>query len=78
MTTPTTTLDVAARLKGRRFVVFGGTGFLGKVWLSFLLARFPEIGRIYLVVRPKGNSSAQERFDRDILGSEVFAPLRER
>ncbi len=38
---------------GKSFVVVGGTGFLGKVWLSLFLHRFPEVAHLYLMVRPK-------------------------
>ena len=65
-------------LAGRRFVVVGGTGFLGKVWLSMLLHRFPELSHVYLMVRAKGDQSPEERFLAEILPSEVFEPLRER
>ncbi|MFZ5895650.1 MAG: AMP-binding protein [Myxococcota bacterium] len=71
-------LDLTRLFANKTLVVVGGTGFLGKVWLSFILTRFPELGRIYLVVRPKGGCTAEQRFERDVLGSEVFAPLRER
>lgn len=63
-------------LSGKNLVVVGGTGFLGKVWLALVLTRFPEIGHIYLVVRPKEGQDVEERFVSRILGSEVFAPLR--
>jgi long-chain acyl-CoA synthetase len=63
---------------GRRFVVVGGTGFLGKVWVSMLLHRFPEIAHLYLLVRPKEGQSAEERFWSQIATSAVFDPLRER
>src|SRR5436189_2332156 len=63
-------------LAGRRLVVVGGTGFLGKVWLGMLLYRFPEIGRLYLVVRPKKEQTAEERFWSHIASSPVFDPLR--
>lgn len=63
-------------LSGKNLVVVGGTGFLGKVWLSLVLTRFPEIGHIYLVVRPKEGQDASERFFSRILGSEVFSALR--
>ena len=35
-------LELGRLLADKTLVVVGGTGFLGKVWLSFLLARFPE------------------------------------
>lgn len=64
-------------LRGKNLVVVGGTGFLGKVWLSLLLTRFPELGHIYLVVRPKEGQGVHQRFLEKIIGSEVFHPLRE-
>jgi len=35
-------LDLRKQLDGARLLVMGGTGFLGKVWLSMLLHHFPE------------------------------------
>ncbi|RME25904.1 MAG: hypothetical protein D6798_07830, partial [Deltaproteobacteria bacterium] len=77
-------LDVRARLSGARLLVMGGTGFLGKVLVSLLLDRFPDIGHIYLVVRPRKDGDgrvrlgSEERFRREILTSPVFDPLRRR
>jgi long-chain acyl-CoA synthetase len=65
-------------LKGRRFVVVGGTGFLGKVWIAMLLDRFPDIEHMHLLVRPKGDQSPEERFWAQIATSPVFDPLREK
>ncbi len=63
---------------GKRFIVVGGTGFLGKVWISMFLHRFPEIDHLYLMVRPKGAQTPEERFWAEIAPSHVFDPLRER
>jgi len=63
---------------GKKLVVVGGTGFLGKVWVSMFLHRFPEIGHVYLLVRPKGDQTPEERFYAEVIPSEVFDPLRER
>src|SRR5690606_17134728 len=63
---------------GKRFVVVGGTGFLGKVWVSMFLHRFPELDHVYLMVRPKGDQSPDARFWAEIASSPVFDPLRER
>jgi long-chain acyl-CoA synthetase len=63
-------------LRGKKIVVFGGTGFLGKVWLSLLLTRFPEIDHIFLVVRPKAGQGVSERFWDKVVGAEVFDPLK--
>ena len=46
-------LDVRQQVAGTRLLVFGGTGFLGKVWLCALLYHFPEVAHVYLVVRPR-------------------------
>jgi len=61
--------------RGRKLVIIGGTGFLGKVFWSFLLHRYPMISRIYLLVRPKAGQTAEERFWKDIATSEVLRPL---
>ena len=63
-------------LKGRRILLTGATGFLGKVFLAILLRWHPEIERVYLLIRGDRRSSVG-RFRREILDSPVFAPLRE-
>src|SRR5207237_1139936 len=70
-------LDVAATLKGKRILFIGATGFVGKVALSMLLRRYPDIGKMYVLVRPGAGSSAEDRFFRKVAGSPVFDPLRE-
>ncbi len=75
MSTP---LDLKATLTGSRLLVVGGTGFLGKVWLSMLLHGFGEqIEHVYLVVRPKGGLDPEARFWAEIAPSGAFDPLRE-
>ena len=77
-------LNVAEQLKGKKILLYGGTGFLGKVWLSLLLDRFPEVGHIYMIVRSRRNSdggirlSSETRFWTEIATSGAFNPLRER
>ncbi len=63
-------------LKGRRILLTGATGFLGKVFLAILLRWHPEIERMYLLIRGDRRSSVG-RFRREILDSPVFGPLRE-
>ena len=74
-------LDVLA-LSQKHFLLYGGTGFLGKVFLSLLLTHFPDLGGIYLVVRArrdrKGNikTSSESRFLQDIVTSQALDPVR--
>jgi long-chain acyl-CoA synthetase len=69
-------LDVTATLKGKKLVIIGGTGFLGKVLVGMLLKRFPEIGHIYLMVRGKGKMTPKERFEQEVWATPCFDPLR--
>jgi long-chain acyl-CoA synthetase len=70
------TLDVSGILDGARLVVIGGTGFLGKIFWSMLLDRYPNVGRIFLVVRPKNGASPSDRFWGEVAGTEPVAPLK--
>ena len=77
------TLSVAKNLSGLRILLIGGTGFLGKVWLSLVLKRFPDIGHIYLIVRSRQRSdgtirqSHELRFWSEVATSPALNPLRE-
>lgn len=74
--TPIPTLDVRAQLEGARLLVLGGTGFLGKIFWVLMLARYPEVGRIYLLVRKSKTKTSEERFWTEIATSEALDPLR--
>ena len=63
---------------GRRILLLGGTGFLGKVTLSMLLHRFPNIGRVYMMVRAPSAAESESRFWSSIIAAPPFDPLRER
>src|SRR5262245_19512759 len=64
--------------RGRNIFFVGGTGFLGKVTLSMLLERFPDIGKIYLMVRAGSGDDSEERFWNNVFTSPAFDPIRER
>ena len=70
-------IDVAAALAGKDLIVIGATGFLGKVWLAMLLDRYPDVGRLYTIVRSRKTVSSEERWWSEIAPSPVFDPLRE-
>jgi long-chain acyl-CoA synthetase len=63
--------------RGRKVFILGATGFVGKVLLSMLLHRFPELGRVYVMVRRGSGTSSEDRFWNTVVTSPVFDPLRE-
>ncbi|HUL60692.1 MAG TPA: SDR family oxidoreductase, partial [Anaeromyxobacteraceae bacterium] len=71
-------IDVARILSGRSLLVTGATGFVGKVTLSLLLDRYPEIGRVFVLVRPGTGGTAEARFFGKVVPSRPFDPLRAR
>src|SRR6266516_7042639 len=64
--------------RDRKIFLIGGTGFLGKVTLSMLLYRFPNIGRVYVTVRARSQEESEARFWNNVLTEPPFDPLRER
>ena len=62
----------------RKVFLIGSTGFLGKVCLSMLLYRFPNIGRVYVTVRARSPEESQTRFWNNVITAPPFDPLRER
>jgi long-chain acyl-CoA synthetase len=67
---------LAKVFRGRRIMLTGATGFLGKTFLYLLLRAHPELERIYLLIRGD-QRSGPKRLEREILASPAFAPLRE-
>src|SRR4030095_8478951 len=64
--------------RDRKVFLIGGTGFLGKVTLSMLLHRFPNIGKVYITVRARSQEESEARFWNNIITAPPFDPLRER
>lgn len=72
-----TSLSVKATLRGKRLLLTGATGFLGKAILEKLLWAVPEIGSIALLVRESRQNSAAERV-AELLDSSLTLRLRAR
>src|SRR5918911_2031429 len=64
--------------RDRNIFLIGSTGFLGKVTLSMLLHRFPNVARVYVTVRARSAAESETRFWEHVITAPPFDPLRER
>ena len=71
-------LDPSAMYGGARLVILGGTGFLGKVFWCMLLDRYPDVGKLFMLVRSNAVQTSEQRFWANIATSEALQPLRDR
>jgi len=71
-------LDLRQAFAGREVMITGVTGFLGKVALAMLLDRYPEVGRVHVLVRPRAGGTADDRFFGKVVTAPPFNPLREK
>ena len=62
--------------RGRNVFILGSTGFVGKVALSMLLDRYPQIGHAYVMVRRGSGTDSEARFWQSVVTSPAFDPLR--
>jgi alcohol-forming fatty acyl-CoA reductase len=71
-------ISVRQSLRGKRILLIGVTGFIGKVWLEHLLHGVPDVEKVYLLIRRQRSTSAQRRFEKMVEESPVFDALEER
>ncbi|HEV2175688.1 MAG TPA: SDR family oxidoreductase [Terriglobia bacterium] len=69
--------NVGETFRQHEVLLTGANGFLGKVVLGLILDRFPEFKHLHLLIRPGRNSSAEERFEGEVLGSPALAGIVE-
>lgn len=68
-------MDIHQGFRGKYIFATGVTGFVGKVWLWKLLKEFPDLGGVYLLVRPKKGVQPDDRVEKEIFGSMCFDGL---
>lgn len=68
-------ISVSESLRGKSVLLTGGSGFLAKVWLAMALMKFPDMGKIYLLIRKKKGASAKDRFREILNSSPALSPL---
>ena len=67
--------SVRETLRGRTVLIVGGTGFLGRLMLYHFLKFVPELKRVYVLIRPTHGRTGQERLEKEVLDSPVFATV---
>ncbi|XP_046742826.1 fatty acyl-CoA reductase 1-like [Diprion similis] len=70
------TTSITAFYAGRSILITGGTGFMGKVLIEKLLRSCPAVEEIFLLMRPKKNSTIDDRL-RQMLALPLYDKLRE-
>lgn len=68
---------------GKVLLITGGTAFLGQPMVAKILTSLPDVKKIYLLIRSRVESngkvtSAQTRFEKELLTSDVFDALRQK
>lgn len=68
--------NVAEFYKNKNIFITGGTGFVGIALVEKILRSCPDVGKVYLLMRPKKGKEIQERLE-DITKNAVFSVLLE-
>ncbi|XP_019173694.1 PREDICTED: fatty acyl-CoA reductase 3-like [Ipomoea nil] len=63
---------------GKTILITGATGFLAKVLVEKILRTQPNIKKIFLLIRAKDSDSARQRFNNEVLETELFRVLKEK
>ncbi|XP_037033538.1 putative fatty acyl-CoA reductase CG5065 [Bradysia coprophila] len=56
--------DMQEFYKGKNIFITGSSGFMGKVLLEKILASFPDVGHVYVLIRGKKNQTFSDRLQK--------------
>ncbi|XP_014371659.2 putative fatty acyl-CoA reductase CG8306 [Papilio machaon] len=68
--------EVRAFYSGKNFFITGGTGFVGLCLIEKILRTIPDVGKLYLLMRPKKGKEISKRLE-EFPGNPVFEKLLE-
>ncbi|BBH52063.1 fatty acyl-CoA reductase [Fluviispira sanaruensis] len=71
-------LSIQESFGGKTVLLIGGSGFIGKVWLSMLVDFIPDIKKIYILVRPNKGKEGNLRFSEIYTKSPAFVKLHQK
>jgi alcohol-forming fatty acyl-CoA reductase len=74
--TASSTMTVREATRGKTLLLTGATGFLAKVFLERMLRSFPEVEKIYLLIRSANQEHSLDRMELDIFSSSVFQQMK--
>ena len=65
-------IDVAQTFRQTEIFFTGVNGFVGKIILGLLLHRYPDFKHLHVLIRPRRNLSANQRFEKEVLCSPAL------
>lgn len=68
--------SIRQAFSGADIFITGGTGFVGSVLIEQLLRLVPDVGTIFMLVRPKAGVSGEGRIDALLNKAALFDSLR--
>ncbi|EYU20678.1 hypothetical protein ABFS82_11G002000 [Erythranthe guttata] len=71
-------IGIVKFLKGKTFLITGGTGFLGKVLIEKMLRTAPDVQKMYVLIKAKNSEAALERLKNEVINAELFKNLKEK
>ena len=71
-------IDVEKTFHQHEILLTGANGFLGKVIFGLLIDRYPGRRHVHVLIRPRGDRTPRERFEREVLDSPALREIVER